>query len=155
MRYSKGKWTASNKDTYSVETTLNKIILAHLNKLYACLKKSECHGVPMHYVSIQADIQGVDKWSERVDIDEADELRFKDLEELIWVFGDNEPKIEDYIFDIKMISGEPNEKGHIPVTFETTGEEERDRYHKDCTEHWERREKGYELFGKIYNTLSW
>jgi len=49
MRYTKGKWVASNKDTWSVDTTLNKIIYAYIQKLYDGLKGSECHGVPMYY----------------------------------------------------------------------------------------------------------
>lgn len=153
MRYSKGKWVASNKDVWSVETTLNKIIMAHITKLYESLQKSSCHGVPMHYMDIQAKIEGVDSYD--ADVDEADKIRIKDLEELIWVFGNNEPVMEDYDFSIEMVSGKPNEKGNTPVTFITKGEDEKDRYWNDMNVYKERKDKGYKLFGEVYQYLDW
>lgn len=154
MRYTKGKWVASNKDTWSVDTTLNKIIYAYIQKLYSCLKASQCHGVPMHYVNKQAVIEGLDNAYE-ADVDLADLLRLKDLGELLWVFGTDEPDIRNYNFTIKMINGEPNERGNIPCTFDIQGVEERDRYHQDCLEYEKRKEAGYKLFGEIYSTLDW
>lgn len=158
MRYTKGRWVASSKDTWSVDTTLNKIIHAYIQKLYNGLKGSKCHGVPMYYVNKQAVIEGLVDNAYEADVDDADLLRFKDLEELLWVFGTEEPDVLSYDFDIEMVRGEPNEKGNIPVTFLTTGVNggaEKGRYHKDCEAYTERKLKGYELFGKIYNTLDW
>jgi len=154
MRYTKGKWVASRKDTYSVETTLNKIVLAHLIKLYECLKKNECHGIPMSYVEKQALIDGTDPYSDNVDLDKADELRFNDLEELIWVFGDNEPKMEDYDFTYNW-DFEPLENGASKCNIECTNEAERNRYHEDIKDYVERRDKAYKLFGEVYDNLSW
>lgn len=158
MRYTKGKWVASNKDTWSVDATLNKIIHAYIQKLYNGLKGSKCHGVPMYYVNKQAVIEGLVDNAYEADVDAADLLRLKDLEELLWVFGTEEPDVLSYDFDIEMVRGEPNEKGNIPITFLTTGVNggaEKERYHKDCEAYTERKLKGYELFGKIYNTLDW
>lgn len=151
MRYTHGKWIASVKDTYSVDTTLNKIVYAHISKLYNCLKESECAGVPMHYVELQAALDGVeDKWEG--DVDKAHLLRMKDLEELLWVFGTEEPDISDYDFDY------PNwhtdtESGGMDLT--CSNEVERDRYHTDCLAYEKRKQAGYVLFGQIYNYLSW
>lgn len=155
MRYTKGKWVASNKDTWSVDATMNKIIHAYIQKLYDGLKGSECHGVPMYYINKQAIVEGLVDNVYEADVDAADLIRFKDLEELLWVFGTEDPAIRDYDFTIDMVSGEPNEKGNIPVTFNVVGQEERDRYHQDCMDYSERKEKGYRLFGDIYSTLDW
>lgn len=157
MRYAKGKWIASSKDTWYVGTTLNKIIYAYLTKLYDGLSQSKCHGVPMRYVNQQAIIDGLDN-SYDADVDKADLLRRKDLEELLWVFGTEEPDISDYDFSIEWVDGEPKENGNVPVTFVTTGingEAEKERYHNDLTNYHERKEKGYKLFGEIYSTLDW
>jgi len=157
MRYTKGKWIASRKDTYCIDTTLNKIIYAHISKLYECLKESKYHGVPMHYVEMQAMLDGVENKYEG-DVDKADQLRLKDLEELLWVFGTKEPDISDYDFQIEMISGERKENGNTPVTFKLlgeNGESERERYRNDVEQYIKRKDAGYKLFGDIYQYLCW
>lgn len=154
MRYSMGKWIANSKDTWSVETTLNKIVLAHIIKLYDCLKSSKCHGVPMIYVERQAVLDGLDNIYDG-DVDKADALRMKDLEELIWTFSDNEPDMDDYNFDVEMISGSPTARGTTPVTFKIVNQEGHDRYHEDLLIYEERKAAGYKLFGEIYPHLSW
>lgn len=160
MRYHKSKWKASAKDTWSVERTLNKIILAHLAKLYECLSNSKCAGVPMHYVELQGALDGLtDTWE--ADVDRAHLLRMKDLEELIWVFGSNEPNISNYNFHIEMVCGDVKENGNTPVTFAITGvngkdgESERNRYHEDMKAYDRRKKDGYKLFGQIYEFLDW
>lgn len=153
MHKSKGKWRASAKDTWSVENSLSPIILAYLQKLYEGLKKSEYHGVPIRYVEQQSKIQGIDdRYSELVDIDAADGLRFKDLEELIWVFGSEEPSMEDYDFKTELV---PLEAFPSRYEIRVTNQEEYDRYTKDVGVYWERKLKGYKLFGEVYNDLQW
>lgn len=153
MRFSKGKWIASNKDTWYVGTTLNRIIYAYIKKLHDGLSKSECHGVPMIYVERQAELEDLSTGDYcNGDVDKADGLRMKDLEELLWVFGTEEPDISDYDF------GYPNwlndtEDGSVDFT--CSNDAERDRYHTDCVAYNERKEKGYILFGQIYSTLDW
>ena len=162
MRYSKGKYVFNNKEVYGVEVTLNKVILGYLQKLHDSLSKSACHGVPMRYVEQQAKIDGVDAYE--VDVDKADILRMKDIEELIWVFSAEEPDISSYDFHIDMVTDEGREpamKGTTPVKFVTTGlngkdgEVEKERYHQDMLEYDKRKKEGYKLFGEIYNDLSW
>ncbi len=160
MRYSKGKYIFSRKETFSVETTLNKVILGYLQKLHKCLSESKCHGVPMRYVERQAVIDGIEN-SYEADVDKADVLFMKDIEELIWVFGSEEPDITSYDFDIELVSGEKHENGTSSVSFLTTGlngkdgEEEKERYHNDLDAYHKRKRQGYALFGEIYNDLSW
>jgi len=151
MRYSKGKWIASNRDTWSVDSTLNKIVYAYIKKLYDGLSKSECHGVPMMYVQRQAEIDGLDcSWNG--DVDKADALRMKDLEELLWVFGTEEPDISAYDFDYPNWLNDTDGGG---IDFTCSNVAERDRYHNDCVAYDERKKKGYILFGQIYSTLDW
>lgn len=156
MHKSKGKWKASAKDTWSVENSLSPIILSYLQKLYDELEKSKSHGVPLRYVEQQEKIQGiVDPCLQEVDFDAADELRFKDLGELMWVFGSEEPIMEDYDFKIDIVEAE--EHGRFGKLYKTaiTNQEEYDRYTRDVDGYWERKLKGYKLFGEVYNDLQW
>lgn len=163
MRYSKGKYVFSNKEVYGVEVTLNKVILGYLQKLHDSLSKSACHGVPMRYLEQQAKIDGIENAYE-ADVDKADVLYMKDIEELIWVFSSEEPDISTYDFHIDMVDDEGREpamEGTTPVKFVTTGlngkdgEVEKERYHQDMLEYDKRKKEGYKLFGEIYNDLSW
>lgn len=155
MRKHKGKWVVNVKDTYHMGE-INSAVLAYITKLYDTIKDRETIGIPMYYVAKQAEVQGLgDKYSDDVDLDAAHQLRLRDLEELIWTYTDNEPDIMAYDFEINFISGEPNEHGHIPCTVEVINQEGRDKYHKDETDYWERKLKGYELAGKLWNELQW
>lgn len=155
MRKHKGKWTASLKDTYHLGE-INSAVLAHIQKLYDTIKDKETVGIPMYYVDKQAEIQGVDRYSDDVDLDAAHQLRLRDLEELIWTYTDNKPKITDYDFHMNWIRGEKAEGSvGIPVEITCTNEEELDRYTKDSDEYWERTIAGYELAGKIWRELQW
>lgn len=154
---SKGKYKWKRKATYATSWSLDPVILAYLEKLKDCLEKAKCCGVPIRYCDQQAKIEGFEKydWDTDIDLDAAHVLRLKELDELIWVFSDNEPKIKDYNFHIEMINGETDEKGLTPVTFKVENEVEHERYRKDCDEWWKRKEKGHKLFGEIYNELQW
>jgi len=155
MRKHKGKWVVSVKDTYHLGE-IDGAVLAHIQKLYDTIKDRETIGIPMHYVTLQAELQGVDKYADEVDLDAAHQLRLRDLEELIWTYTDNEPKIEDYDFHMDFVSGEKKEGSSlIPCTITCTNDAERDRYHEDEKAYWERKLKGYELAGKLWRELQW
>ena len=156
MYKKRGEWVVSVKDTYHLGE-IDSAILAYIQKLYDTIKDRKSVGIPMAYVEKQATIQGLDdKYSDNVDLDAAHQLRLRDLEELIWVYTDNEPKIEDYDFHMNFVSGE-KEKGSslIPCTITCTNDAERDRYHEDEKVYWERKLKGYELAGKLWRELQW
>lgn len=154
MRYSRGKWKASVKDTWSVETTLNKIILAHIEKLYECLSNSKCAGVPMHYVELQGLLDGlIDTWEG--DVDKAHLLRMKDLEELIWVFGSKEPNISNYDFSYNWDDAEETEGGNFRLNMQCTNEDESNRYTEDMRAYDSRKKAGYKLFAQCYEFLEW
>ena len=155
MYKKRGEWIVNVKDTYHLGE-IDSAILAHIQKLYDTIKDRETIGIPMTYVEKQAAIQGLaDKYSDDVDLDAAHQLRLRDLEELIWVFTDNEPKIQDYDFEINFIGGEPTKRGNIPCTVEVINQEGRDRYHEDEKVYWERKLRGYELAGKLWRELQW
>ena len=154
MRKQRGKWIVSQKDTYSNEC-INSVMLAYVTKLYETIKDRETIGIPMYYVEKQAGIQGVDdKYSDKVNLDAAHQLRLKDLEELIWVYTDNEPNIEDYDFHIDFVCKEGDGE-FTPVTFNCTNDAERDRFHMDQDAYWKRKLEGYELAGKLWRELQW
>ncbi len=155
MRKHKGKWVVSLKDTYHLGE-LNSAVLAHIQKLYDTIKDKDTIGIPMYYCDKQAELQGVDHHSDDVDLDAAHQLRLRDLEELIWTYTDNEPKITDYDFHMNWVRGKKEEGSvGIPVEITCTNEEEHDRYTKDSDEYWERTIAGYELAGKIWRELQW
>jgi hypothetical protein len=157
MRKHKGSWIVNVKDTYHLGE-INSAVLAHIQKLYDTIKDRECIGIPMYYVDKQAELQGVDHdhRPDDVDLDAAHQLRLRDLEELIWTYTNNEPKITDYDFHMNWIHGE-KVKGSIgiPVEITCTNDEELDRYTKDIDKYWERITAGYELAGKIWRELQW
>ena len=114
MYKKRGEWVVSVKDTYHLGE-IDSAVLAHIQKLYDTIKDRETIGIPITYVEKQAIIQGLDdNYSDDVDLDAAHQLRLRDLEELIWVYTDNEPKIEDYDFHMNFVSGE-KEKGSMTV----------------------------------------
>lgn len=156
MRKHKGKWIVNVKDTYHLGE-IDSAVLAHIQKLYDTIKDRETIGIPMYYVEKQAVIQRLeDKYSNDVDLDAAHQLRLRDLEELIWVFTDNEPKIQDYDFHMNFISSEPEEGSNlIPCEITCTNDEERGRYNEDEKAYWKRKLDGYELAGKLWWELQW
>ena len=156
MYKKRGEWVVNVKDTYHLGE-IDSAVLAHIQKLYDTIKGRETIGIPITYVEKQAIIQGLDdNYSDDVDLDAAHQLRLRDLEELIWVFTDNEPKIQDYDFHMNFISGEPDEGSNlIPCEVTCTNDEERSRYHEDEKVYWERKLKGYELAGKLWRELQW
>lgn len=144
---SKGKYHWNRKATYSVDWSLTPLIHSYLVKLKESLESAKTKGVPMYYMESQAKIQGLENgYDENVSWDEANNLRMKDLNELIWAFDKNsEPQIEDYDFTYNFCNN----------GVKCSNEEERDRYHKDQTEWWERKQEALKLFGEIYQTLDW
>ena len=148
LHKSKGKWKWQTKATYSTEWSLDKVILAYLEKLYETIKDRENIGIPIYYCNRQAIVEGFHEYDYSCDIDidfdAARQLRLRDLEELIWTFTDNEPDISDYGFNYESDEG-----------LRCTNDVERDRYAKDVKVWSKRKQEGRKLFGELYNTLSW
>lgn len=149
MHRSKGKWVVSNKDTWWTGTLLSPVILAYLTKFRQVAENAM--GVPMMYVEKQGQIQGVDAYEDEVDLEAATKLRLADLEELMYIFNeDNKPNIVDYDFTPKFV---PFEEGGLRGSIKISNEAESDRYTQDMKAWDERQKAGFKLFGEIYQTL--
>lgn len=149
MHRKKGKWIVSNKDTWWTGNLLSPVILAYLTKFRQVAENAM--GVPIYYVEKQAQIQGVDTYSDDVDLEAATKLRIADIEELMYIFNENnEPDIRDYNFTAKFV---PFEEGGLRGNIQIDNEAESDRYTQDMRAWDERQKAGFKLFGEIYKNL--
>ena len=146
MRYTKGKWVASYKDTWSVDYTLSPIILAVMKKFreqshkdyfcYPCCLKED-FDLPENF-------------------DATFEIWEMIIDSIIFAFdSSNEPKMEDFNLEYTHESGEPNEKGMIPVTIKVNDEEAQQKYYSAVKEYKDRCQVGRDYFSKYYNNLWW
>jgi hypothetical protein len=149
----KGKWEFGYKDTYSLNTTLNPIILAGLQKFHDILeqrnKTGKTIGVPNEYMKKE------EEWI--TDSDVQDWL--DDLKKMMYAFdGSKGPDISKYNFHMNMIpveGGVAKEGMSVPYTIEPTDEEASDRYHADCKAHEDKVKEGLKLFSDKYSDLWW
>ena len=146
MRYTKGKWVASYKDTWSVDYTLSPIILAVMKKFreqsqkdyfcYPCCLKED-FDLPENF-------------------DATFEIWEMIIDSIIFAFdSSNEPKMEDFNLEYTHESGEPNEKGMIPLTIKVNDEEAQQRYYSAVKEYEDKCRVGRDYFSKYYNNLWW
>ena len=152
MRYSKGRWTASYKDTFSLDHTLSPIIYAGLSRFHDVLeqkhREGKCLGVPSEYCANP----GVDV----TDSDVQDWL--DDIKKMMYAFENKEPDMRDYDFKLSMIpvpGGVAKEGMSVPYTIECDNLEEKARYYADCDEHERLVQEGLNLFGLRYGSLWW
>jgi hypothetical protein len=155
MRYTKGKWTASYRDTWSLDQTLSPIIYAGLSRFHDVLeqknREGKCLGVPSEYCA-------------NPDVDVTDpEVQdwLDDIKKMMYAFENKEPDIRDYDFKYNQIPYEDEitksyekEYGRC-FTLESTNQVETDRYHADCREHEIKVQEGLNLFSKMYSSLWW
>lgn len=152
MRYSKGKWTASYRDTYSLDYTLSPIIYAGLSRFHEVLEKRNkeggCLGIPNEYM------KDPDVWL--TDSDVQDWL--DDIKKMMYAFENKEPDMKDYNFSLEMVEvpgGVAKEGCSVPYTIECDNEEEKLRYHADLDAHEKNVQEGLNLFGQKYKSLWW
>jgi hypothetical protein len=142
MRRSKGRWVCSKRDVWSLDNTLNPIILAGLLKFKEELLKSEYSGVP-------ADFCTGDEVT-----DECVAVWHKTIDNMILAFDDSQiPDIRDYDFKINLERIPTDREGYTQVITSCTNEIEQQRYYKDCREHEEKCKQGRELFSRYYQSL--
>ena len=155
MRYTKGKWTASYRDTWSLEHTLSPIIHAGLKKFHDVLEQKNreggCIGVPAAYCShpdIDATGQDVQNWLD-------------DIKKMMYAFENKEPDMSLYNFKLTMVPVEcevaKSYEGKFgkSYTIECDNLEEKARYYADCDEHERLVQEGLDLFSKMYSSLWW
>lgn len=152
MRYSKGKWIASYRDTYSLDHTLSPIIYAGLSKFHEVLEKRNkeggCLGVPIDYCAnpdVDVTDQEVQNWLD-------------DIKKMMYAFENKEPDIGDYNFSLSMVpvpGGIAKDGCSVPYTIECDNEEEKARYYADMDAHEGKRQEGLYLFTNKYKSLWW
>jgi hypothetical protein len=155
MRYTKGKWIASYRDTYSLDYTLSPIIYAGLSKFHEVLEKRNkeggCLGVPNEYMKDESE------WV--TDSDVQDWL--DDIKKMMYAFENNEPDIRDYNFKLTTVPYEDETtKSYEPkygksFKIECDNEEEKLRYYADLDAHKIKVQEGLELTFKNWTNLWW
>ena len=144
MRYTKGKWTASYKDTFSLDTTLSPIIYAGLSKFHDVLeqknREGKCLGIPNEYMKDESE------WV--TDNDVQDWL--DDIKKMMYAFENKEPDMEGY--DFKMFEVKESGNGY---SIGCTNLEEKARYRADCEEHERLVQEGLNLLALRWKSLWW
>lgn len=141
MRYHKGKWKASYKDTWDMEHCLRPIIGAGVSKFLEVLKTKDCASVPVTML----ELVGVEDYNDVTpeQHQQAHDLWIGILEKMSFAFNSSEPDIHDYKFDIDFVNGRSS----------ISNKEEHERYTKDTREYYDKRYEGYRLFGEYLNNL--
>ena len=152
MRYSKGRWQASYRDTFSLDTTLSPIIYAGLSKFHSVLeqknREGRCLGVPNEYMKNEAD------WVTDSDV----QNWLDDIKKMMYAFENKEPDIMLYDFSLQMVpvpGGVAKEGMSVPYTIECDNLEEKARYYADCDEHEKLVQEGLDLFSQKFKSLWW
>lgn len=152
MRYHHGKWLASYRDTFSLDSTLSPIIYAGLKRFHDVLeqknREGKCLGVPSEYCA---------KPEEDV-TDEELQYWLDDIKKMMYAFENKEPDIRDYDFKLEMVpvpGGVAKEGCSIPYTIESTNQAETDRYHTDCRAHEKLVQEGLDLLALRWKSLWW
>ena len=152
MIYKKGRWQASYKDTWSLDTTLSPIIYAGLSRFHDVLeqknREGKCLGVPSEYCSdceTGPTDQEVQNWLD-------------DIKKMMYAFENKEPDMSLYDFKLEMVpvpGGVAKEGMSVPHTIECDNLEEKARYYADCDEHEMLVQEGLNLFSLRYSNLWW
>ena len=150
MRYTGKKgWVASYKDTWSVQHTMDPMIVALMERYIEVMNgpKGNYFGVPSGFLGrdySEEDFKGVKSaWCDIVN-------------EIYDGMVAEEPDICSYDFDIDFGNKEYDEKlGGYPVNISITNQEEYDSYNTVMEEYEERKIAARELFFKHYNDLWW
>lgn len=155
MRYSKGRWTASYQDTFSLDTTLSPIIYAGLKRFHDVLEQKNreggCLGIPSEYCA-------------NPDIDVTDiEVQnwLDDIKKMMYAFENKEPDMSLYDFKLTMVPVESDlaksyeGKFGKSYTIECDNLEEKARYYADCDEHERLVQEGLDLFALRWKSLWW
>lgn len=152
MRYSKGRWVASYRDTWSLDTTLSPIIYAGLSKFHDVLeqknREGKCLGIPNEYMKNESE------WVTDSDIQDW----LDDIKKMMYAFENKEPDMGAYDFSLEMVPvpGEVAKEGcSVPYTIECDNLEEKARYYADCDEHERLVQEGLNLFSLRYSSLWW
>lgn len=155
MRFSKGKWAASYRDTFSLDVTLSPIIYAGLKRFHDVLEQKNregaCLGVPAAYCShpdAEVTDSDVQNWLD-------------DIKKMMYAFENKEPDMSLYDFKLTMVPVEcelaKSYEGKFgkSYTIECDNLEEKARYYADCEEHDRLVQEGLDLLALRWKSLWW
>ncbi len=130
MHKKKGKWQASYKDTWCLDTALSPIIAAALRKFI----EVERHGIPSTVYNEELEDGGASLWEGY-------------LTDMLWAFENiEEPDVPDGMFVHKDL-------GNLEFTIEVSDEEAYEAFKKEEAEFHAKRQYGFDLFAKYYTNL--
>lgn len=152
----KGKKVIFNRDdTYSLDETLRPIIAAGLHKFIETLRAQNADpenctfGIPACFVEAEPDDPNYED-----KLDEGVKEWFAVLEAMIYAFEADEPELDDGVLEM-VSSNEPNEQGHYPVEIIVHDKVAHDKNKEDTKIHFEKVQKGLDLFAKHFQHLWW
>jgi len=161
MQIKKGKVLFGFKDTFSVNNTLSKVILAGLLKYKEVINaKWGRKGIPASIsqelieqgkITYQKDFQlSGEDW------DKCESYFDYILDEMLYAFSDNEPDIMLYDFKHTFVKDSVQScPASISGTYECSNEAESKRYTDDMEAHNKRCLEGRLYFAKFFDTLWW
>lgn len=162
MHFKKGRIIFGQRDTFSLHSTLSKVIHSGMVKFKETINKDngQRKGVPAD-ISIYMQEQGLITQEDYSGLSEGDYIKCEQyydyvIDEIIYTFDEsNEPAVRDYDYTYNSFTGEPDEDGLIPFELDCTNDAEKERYCNDMDIYRVRCEIGRELFAKFFNTLWW
>lgn len=162
MRYTKGKWVTSYRDTYSLEHTLNPIIGSALVKFKEVITTKGFKGLPVEWISDHIEKgtvtdQSSEGYQELSDSDWnlLESLWMEMLDKCIFAFNANEPDMDDYDFKLEHKLKDQDEDGYYELDITCTNEDEKDLYTNDLKDYHNKCQEGRELFGKYLHQMWW
>lgn len=151
MRMKGKKVIASYKDTWDIDSALRPFIAAALRKFLevkANPKHSDYIGPP-GLLFDYSDPESITKET----LEEKDKIWTEMIKKMLWAFETEEPFIMDYDFNIEFNMDKDNELSVAKTTI--TNKEEHQRYEDDLKLYHEKRQEGYDLFGKYLYYIGW
>lgn len=146
----------SVKDTWSLDATLNPILLSALRKFKEVItapERKDWVGVPSLVLFNLYPDHKEGHTDEQLQI--ASDEWVAIIDKMIYAFDvKNEPKLKDYAFSFNH-DKEESEDGLIHYKITTTNEEEYNRYKEDEALYNKRVEEGLKLFSQYYLCLWW
>lgn len=154
MIYKKGKWQASYKDTWCLETTLRPIIGAAIKRYIEEVEKGESYPVVMYGKTGMEDVRCFTQATDEQSL-QARSKWLNILYKIDKAFNSKEPNIMKYDFCIDILPSEDNtvDSKLKYMDIKVSNEEERNRYQTDMDEYNAMLEEGYMLFGKYLRHL--
>ena len=161
MKFHKGKTVFNFKDTFSMNFTLSKVILAGLLKYKEVINAEEGRkGIPAS-ISQELIEQGVVEYQEDYQLSDEDWDKCSDyfdyvLDEMIHAFdSSNEPDIRAYNFKHTFVKNSVQDSIGISGNMECSNEEAKDSYNEDMKAYRKRCDEGRMFFAVHFESLWW